>query len=535
MREVSQKMKKIIFVFCALLTIGIVNAEDKIVPYNAIHPIPYPIVSTYNEPPLVLEMPKDPVYIPTVPGLIDKEIAVNFFGKKIPKYDGLVIKGTKIEGGKVIIPPGGFVFLLDTWRGILPMVGEMEFILGKDNIYYYVDYPKHVIVKKTDIELERGKSVLVGDNIFKFITATGHGRFRNPTVQLYTKHGVMWEFVGMSPGVFSVGAKPGDPGKDFHYGYPGNYKPVGDKEAALLDYNQMFATRGDISTKKITFSTIYSVDNQGWTLCKAPLAFKGSAKKGDKFEVKGYTIEVVDTNPDPKLQSATIRISKNGKVVAEKELVWAPDKDLYLSPYNVEWQDKVLLKQGDIIIHLLGSLFTPDAVDSEGKANLVIYQDCFVLEDGMPSPWDNRFLADQITCPQGHGFGIMFYNKDGVVLTKENNVFEGPNGYIKLVIDEVSGDTAKYHIESKTGGKSLIFEKTGNVDTLLGKGRAIKDIIYSLGTAVPRQLYERLETGAVEAAAPAKPPAEKKGICGPTALIAIATIPILYRIKHRRA
>lgn len=471
------------------------SAEEQIVPYNDGHPIPFPIVTTQNVPPLLTEKPKDPVFIPQLDGLISGTPAINFLGGKTPKYDALEVKKSVVKDGKVIIPPGGFVFKFDTWTGILPMTGFVEFIFGEDNLYYYVDYPGAVIVKKTDVPLKIGESLVVGDHVLKYITAVGHGRFKNPTIDIRNKLGLDWDFAGMSPAVFSIGATAGDPGKDNIYGYPAvrGYKPGGEKESALLDFIQLYADRKDISMKEIRLSTVYATDVQSWTMCKAPLAFKGKAEKGDKIEAKGYVVEVISTSRDNDIQTATVKITSGGKAVAEKRLVWDKKNDFYLSPYNVEWQKKVLLKHDDIAVQLLASLFVKDdAVDEKGKASLVVYKDCMLVEDGKPSVWDKRFLVEQSICPQGHGFGTIFYNKDEIVLTGKNNVYDGPAGYIRLVIDEVKGDTARFYIESWKGAKSLTFEKKDNVDLLLGKGRATKDIVRDVGHSTQEEMYRQL-------------------------------------------
>lgn len=490
-----------IFVILAAITafvaVSSAYAEEKMVPYVKSHPIPHPIVTTWNIPPLVTAKPSSPVYIPTIDGLVSGKNAVNFAGGKVLKNDGLVIKKSSVKDGKVVIPAGGFVYMFDTWVGDIPMVGGMEFVLGEDNAYYYVDYPGASIAKATNVTLKLGESVVVGDQIFTYGAAAPHGKFTNPTVELRYKLGGDWAFVGMSPAVFSIGASPEDPGKDFHYGHPAitGYKPGGAKQASLLDFNQLFADRKDISTNQIKFSTIYATSLSSWNMCKAPLAYKGRAGKGTKVDVKDIVVEVTDTKRDQNSQSASVRISKNGKKIAEKTLVWEPakDKDFYRSPYNVEWQKKVLLKHEDITVQLLASQWiSEDAVDKSGKANLVVYKDCVLVEDGKPSPWDPKFLVDSSVCPQGHGFGAILYNKDDIVLTKEKNVFVGPTGYINLVVDDIKGDTAKFHVESKTGAKSLAFTKKGNVDLLLGKGRAIQDIAHDVGRATQEEMYRQL-------------------------------------------
>jgi hypothetical protein len=472
-----------------------VAAADKIVPYNKKHPIPFPIVTTWNVPPLLTAKPKNPVYIPTLKGLVAGKAAVNFMGGKIPKHDALIIKKSVVKNGQVIIPAGGFVFMFDTIRGILPMVGSTEFIFGPKNVWYYVDYPGAVIAKATNVVLKRGQSVVVGDNIFTFLTATGHGCMRNPTVDLRYKLGGGWDFVGMAPGVFSVGLGPKDPGKDLHYGYPPGYRPGGPKQAAILDYNQLFARRKNISVKKITLDTIYSMDVQAWTMCPAPLAFKGWAIKGQKIKAGDYVVEVLGTRRTPAVRSVKVRVLKNGKPVAVKTLAWRPKKDFYLSPYNVKWQKRLLLKHKGLVVQLLAAFYKPirEGVDKKGRANLVVYNKCIVVADGKPAPWDKRFLLDHSQCPQGHGFGTMFYNPQPIVLTAKKNIFEGPGGCVKLVIDEIKGDTVKFHLESAAGGKSLVFVKKGNVDLIMGQGRATNDIIRGLFHSMGREMYRQLQ------------------------------------------
>jgi hypothetical protein len=474
------------------MSVTAVQADDTLIPYTPNHPIPFPVVTNWIEPPLVLEKPVDPVYIPTFPGLVAGKPAINFMGGKIPKHDGLTIKQSKIADSKITIPAGGFVFKWDTTRGILPVVGSTEFVFGDDNIWYYVDYPDAVIAKATDVTLNRGEKVVVGDNVFHFISATGHGCFRNPVVDLRTETGVNWDFVGMSPATFSVGLTKKDPGKDLHYGYPPGFEPGGEKEAVILDYNQLFATRENLSLKQITLDTIYSMDLQTWTMTPS-LAYKGKAKKGDKITANDYLIEIIETKATSEEQSVRVRLSKEGKTLATKTLVWNPETDRYLSPYNVKWQKNILLKHEDLIVHLLAAHYPAMSkpVDTDG-ANLAVYTDCIEVKDGEPSPWDDRFALDFQQCPQGHGFGTLFWNIEPIVLDAENTVCNGPKGYLNLVIDQIDGDKATFHLET-SNGKSLQFTKSGNVDLILGLGRAQKDVIRDLNHATEREMYRQLE------------------------------------------
>lgn len=488
------KLKSLIAALALITVFGALPAmaENPVVPYNDGHPVAFPVVTTWTEPPLVLAKPVDPVYIPTLPGLVAGKPAINFMGGKIPKHDGLTIKQSKVADGKVTIPVGGFVFKWDSTRGILPVVGSTEFVFGEDNLWYYVDYPGAVIAKATDVTLKRGEKKVVGDNVFQFISATGHGCFRNPVVDLRTESGVAWDFVGMAPATFSVGLSPDDPGKDNHYGYNHSDKVGGPEEAVLLDYNQLFAKRENLSGKQITLDTIYSTDLQTWTMTQT-LAFKGRVASGKTVKAGDYEVEVVKAEATPDQQSATVRLLKDGKQLAEKTLVWKPKADRYLSPYNVKWQKNILLKHDGVIVHLLAAHYPKMAnpVNAEG-AELAVYTDCIEVSDGKTTPWDNRFALDFQQCPQGHGFGTIFWNVEPIVLDAKNNVFKGPQGYLNLVIDKVEGDKATFHVETAKG-KSLEFTKTGNVDLILGQGRAQKDVIRDLNHATEREMYRQLE------------------------------------------
>ncbi|MCB2226705.1 MAG: hypothetical protein KQH53_08500 [Desulfarculaceae bacterium] len=488
------KKNGLLIIFTLLLALGAGSAlaDHPVVPYNQGHPIAFPVVTTWVEPPLVMAKPVNPVYVPTLPGLLAGKPAVNFMGGKIPKHDGLTIKQSKVAGGKVTIPVGGFVFKWDTTRGILPVVGSTEYVFGPENLWYYVDYPGAVIVKATNVTLKRGEKKVVGDNVFHYLSATGHGCFRNPVVDLRTESGVAWDFVGMAPATFTVGLTKQDPGKDLHYGYPAGSKPGGPQEAVLLDYNQLFASRDKISGKQITLDTIYSTDLQTWTMSPT-LAFKGRVADGKTVKAGAYQVQVTEAKATPDKQSAKVRLLKDGKELAAKTLVWRPKADRYLSPYNVKWQKNVLLKHDGVIVHLLAAHYPKmsNPVNAQG-AELAVYTDCIEVSDGKPCPWDKRFALDFQQCPQGHGFGTVFWNTMPIVLDAKNPVFKGPAGYLSLVIDKIEGDQVTFHLATAKG-KSLEFTKTGNVDLILGQGRAQKDLIRDLNHATEREMYRQLE------------------------------------------
>lgn len=73
----------------------------------------------------------------------------------------------------------------------------------------------------------------------------------------------------------------------------------------------------------------------------------------------------------------------------------------------------------------------------------------------------------------------MLENDKEIILDETNNVFVGPNGYFKLVIEEFDGETVKsWYIEDAEGNKTENLAKRAggkHIDLLLGKGNRTVD------------------------------------------------------------
>lgn len=76
----------------------------------------------------------------------------------------------------------------------------------------------------------------------------------------------------------------------------------------------------------------------------------------------------------------------------------------------------------------------------------------------------------------------MIENKEEIVLDNANNVFVGPNGYFKLVVDQFDGKTVKaWHLEDSKGNETVNLSsraKGTNVDVLVNaKCRTVSHFI----------------------------------------------------------
>ncbi|MBN1227741.1 MAG: hypothetical protein JXA79_12170, partial [Deltaproteobacteria bacterium] len=64
--------------------------------------------------------------------------------------------------------------------------------------------------------------------------------------------------------------------------------------------------------------------------------------------------------------------------------------------------------------------------------------------------------------------GLGIENAETIVLDSKNNVYSGPRGLFKIVIDDFNGNTIQsWHIEDKYGEKSrnLGYEQCDSLDT----------------------------------------------------------------------
>ena len=123
-------------------------------------PLAHPIATTDIAPPplsLVADRPKDPAYVASLPGLPQGRMITDDSGNKKSKFDGVFIRRSRVEIGQVIIPPGGLVYLEDTWGGEVALRGEP--LPGR--MPTCIDYDMSIVVKE-NVTIPAGQSVAVG-------------------------------------------------------------------------------------------------------------------------------------------------------------------------------------------------------------------------------------------------------------------------------------------------------------------------------------------------------------------------------------
>jgi len=85
-----------------------------------------------------------------------------------------------------------------------------------------------------------------------------------------------------------------------------------------------------------------------------------------------------------------------------------------------------------------------------------------------------------IACPIAHHIGGMIYNTRAlkIVPGRPASLF---GGYATLDVVSISGSTVKFKVTTSSGS-TPVFVKRGNIDAVLGKGRAAHGILSSLDT-----------------------------------------------------
>lgn len=467
-RKMGRKGLAVLLVlgFLVTFTAGVVASDVKIKPPQKDWPLPFPVVSqdSIKLPKNATLLPDNPEYVADLPGFINDKVMVNDYGKKVPKYDGVVIRGSKVTNDMVVIPPGGLYYMADTWRGMLPLLGEYEYLAGEK--YYYVDFDQKVAVKK-DVSLKPGERVAVGNQVYQYRSAPGHeSTMANPNLTMTTLHGVNWAFAGLSPAILSLN-------EDNWFG----------KEFQLA-YAQGKASK--VTKDKIDFDFLSGTYFENMTMAKNR-DYKDWAQEGKTIDAGNYQVKVAAVNNDK--GSVTVQLVKNGMVKAEETLGGLTGKETKRLIEDTAMREKLILKHDDITV-VLDPWTGPT---KKGKAYLKVYSGSFKLAAGESYPFDERFEVYPMACPIGHLFGTMVTNKKSIILKGDGSTFKGPEGYFKVVVDDIEGNKVKsWHIEDKNGNKSVNFAGD-NIDLIAGQGRAVVGLLEYKGRQALGNLYDKLE------------------------------------------
>ncbi len=390
-------------------------------------------------------VPRAPVFdFAGIPGWIDGKKITNAMGVTIPKYEMLVIRGSKIDGKSIVIPPGGLYFDASPARGELPMTGASDFFLGKR--YYFVDYDARIQVRQNLLVAPK-KFTVVGNHLYTLLLPPVPKVVPDPVVNWRTFDGV-----SIRPWALSERWEKSD--------------------AAHPDQRPLTYLQGVIrSTDKtgVTFASLTgtSIRSEWWAKRRI---FEGWAKAGQKIVHGGTGIVVKSVDPDKK--TVTIVFLEHGKTGKTHVLKAQNSPTL---PENPSIRKRMVAIDGRTAV----VLWPHDALGANG-VRLWVYGGVSQWKTNS-DPFGIAHVAYfPIACPIAHHIGGMIYNTRPIRISpgKPASLF---GGYATLKVVSVSGHTVKFRLTTSSGS-TPVFVKRGNIDAVLGKGRAAHGILSSLDT-----------------------------------------------------
>lgn len=419
----------------------------------------------------------DGAYVVRMPGFVNNLASKNLSGARPRINDGVVIRKSFVQDGKVVIPPEG-LYTTSRSGNWHPFNDHQFTIAGKKYHFitdeYQQDVVKNVTMKPGDMIFSdpgktRGWKLQTIDAkpfgidgghmaYFKLVKATGNNYgndfiivdgFNIPPVATdgtYVKDGS-----GLAEGATS-GLEQRDPRKQF----VGNKVATNNRSVVHVDS----VTPDEAKIKElVTISTARALISPNDPVM-------GEYGKGDTFKLGNATVTVDNVGAD----SATITIAE-GDNKTTKELKVSPEElKLFPASRSVATDMYVLSKDGKYLVNMNprneGGLF------KDGKVALMGYSDVVDVHYGDKWGADDRFVARPETCAEcTYAHEIVLANAEPIVLDAQNNTYKGPEGYFSIVIDEIDGDQVKgWHVENGEGKTDNLAGRAQgkNVDLVLG-------------------------------------------------------------------
>lgn len=436
-------------------------------------PLAHPVAQNDMSPPpmsLVADRPRNPAYVSGLPGLPQGRTVVDDYGTKRPKFDGVFIRGSRVENGQVVIPPGGLAYLEDTWGGEVALKGEPLPVLSR--MPTYIDYDMSIVVKE-NVTIPAGKSVAVGGQVYQYYATVGHEQTANHALHVKTIAGTDWEWAFGSP-VLSA-TQPGWWGMKF-----------------TQLYNQGQAR--EATRDRMVFDWISGVRMDRLLLAEDKV-FAGLAAAGQEWKVGDQTIKVAEIDQ----RAGTVRVQVSDGDVVRLDKVLGPVQADRLIEDTTARKALVFEHEG-----LAGFLVPGADAFKDGHAHLKLYGKAFSLKYGDAYARDSRFAVYPVGCPTGHNFGFMLTNREEIRILP-GGVVEGPEKYFSVKVGEVAGGEVRaWHVLDARGNASANLGGTGvtNIDLVLGQGRVagqaiLKDVGRAMGVRMSDALAQA-QSGAAQ-------------------------------------
>jgi len=391
--------------------------------------------------------PSHPVFdFAGVPGWIQGKKVTNSMKVTIPKYEMLVIRGSKVKDQTIVIPAGGLYFDASPARGELPMTGSQDYFFGKR--YYFVDYDARIHVKK-DAVVRSGQLTAVGNHLYTLLSPPIPKVVLDPVINWKTFDGV-----SIRPWAFSV-----------RWTQPSSRRP----NQKPMTYLQGVIRKIDKKNGAVTFASLSgtSIHSEWWA---KTLVYEGDAHENQRLvkENSGIVIDRIDN----RTSSVTFHFIMDGKKGPSRTLTVDRTSTL---PENPKARKKMIAIDASTAV----VLWPHDAI-SNGSVKLWVYAGVEQWLTNRHNFGFEHMAYFPIACPIAHHIGAMVYNTSPLVL-KPGSPVSLWGGYARIEVVSIQGQDVQFKISSRSGS-TPIFRKNGNIDSVIGGGRAAHGILSTLDT-----------------------------------------------------
>jgi hypothetical protein len=450
-----------------------------------------PFSSSAEDNPRGLPPADNATYIPKLGGLLNKTMH-NQYGQKKELAECVVLRGSSVKDGKVLVPAGGLFYASSTTDDARPLMRDPFLILGEEA---YLLSLKTSSETKTDVQVKPGEKNLIDPSGYRiwFENSTDHyGKPYGEFPLLQPSGG--WQ---ISLPVSTSFPKPAQV-KDLKVtsGINPQLKEFFMTDESLYGLTRMKVKEmagGTTVFSKIEYPTIqeavFSLDtpyvvevrqeSYRWYGTKRIYAFR--KENGILVEVRNWT---------------------GKKVLASKLLVPSTQQQ-----YKIENQDKMSLTSFDLDMHIelvvdpswyKGSDHAPWVNDvpygwKEGTISFAIFHDLVCLKDGDPWPQDTRYLVRlEPNLMTGMLKRIVLENKDRFALGKKDDSYAGPikiseiwdRKYFKLVVGKIDNENEvvrNCYLRDSFFRRTdnLILQKEGreNIDFFIGMSELVVSVM----------------------------------------------------------
>jgi hypothetical protein len=390
-------------------------------------------------------LPDNPVFdFEGIPGWIQGKKYTNQMGVTIPKYEILVIKGSRIRDKSVTIPAGGIYFDSSPARGEVPMTGSADYFLGKK--YYFVDYQPKIVVKK-DTEVDAKHWTAVGNHLYRLLSPPVPKVVPNPVLTWRT-------YDGVSIRPWAVTQRWQKSGESWANQTPMTY------------LQGVISSAGKTGVRYRTLSGT-AISREWWATRKD---FFGDAREGQTLKMSDGTVTINAIHPGKKGGTVSLTLYPAKGRVRHVVLRDEPSPSL---PESSALRHRMIAIDGPLAVVLW-----PKGAVNAHTVKLWIYGNVRELKTNASFGGLKEWNYFPIACPIAHHIGGMIYNSRPLKLSPGQSVpLFGRYAWLKLV--SVQGQKVLFEVGSHNRWTPLI-TKSGNIDSVFGEGRAVHGILSTL-------------------------------------------------------